>query len=275
MLDLHLLWPPDNPPSPPRCPYATDPPAVNPQAQKSVQLPASIHVDISNVENLAPQAEAAIQNTTNSATTKSYAAAVQGPTLINQDDKDRVWAMGVCNIKPGILRLQPWQPNFNPHKQKLTTAQVWVRFYELGWEFWHPNILYTIARSIGIPLKIDKNTLDGQLNHYARVLIDIDHATPLEDTLMVELGDTYVFISLMYEKQSEFCASCSSVGHNKGPSKTDTAGKVDPDPKEKPKVCQEYRVKDCLTRVINDMKWNKMLRKLLKPLLQRTKIFLT
>ncbi|KAK0605705.1 hypothetical protein LWI29_029853 [Acer saccharum] len=84
------------------------------------------------------------------------------------------------------------------------------------------------------------------------------------DTGNFVLCDTCVFISIMYEKLPEFCASCSSVGHNvancrwnKGPTKTDTAGIVDPiikpDPKENPKVRQEYRVKDCLTRIINDV----------------------
>ncbi|KAK1587201.1 hypothetical protein Q3G72_010563 [Acer saccharum] len=194
MLDLHLLWPHDNPP--PCRPSATKPLAINPKAQNSESIGplASEHVDISNVEKLAPQAQAAIQNTTNSAATISYAATVHRPIVTqfapvpniklpyrkgaeDQDDKDRVWAMGVCTLKP---------------------------------------------------------------------------------------GDTCVFISIMYEKLPEFCASCSSVGHNvsncrwnKGPTKTDTAGIVDPiikpDPKENPKVRQEYRVKDCLTRIINDV----------------------
>ena len=77
------------------------------------------------------------------------------------EDKNRVWAAGSCLLSPGILRLQPWTPDFNPYRQKTTNTQLWVRFYDLSWEYWE------IARGIGTPLKLDKNTLEGNFGHYA------------------------------------------------------------------------------------------------------------
>ena len=45
---------------------------------------------------------------------------IQFPTL---DEKNRVWALGSFSLNLGILRLQQWSPDFNPYKQKITTAR--------------------------------------------------------------------------------------------------------------------------------------------------------
>lgn len=38
--------------------------------------------------------------------------------------------------------------------------QLWVHLY-LNWGFWHPQILADLRICVGIPLKIDANTLAG------------------------------------------------------------------------------------------------------------------
>ncbi|PON69641.1 hypothetical protein PanWU01x14_087640 [Parasponia andersonii] len=87
--------------------------------------------------------------------------------LISEEDKTHVWSMSSLNIKPGILKLQPWVPGFVPSEQKTTNVQVCVRFYELSWEFWHSQILSDLARAVGVPLKIDQATLNGDFGHFA------------------------------------------------------------------------------------------------------------
>ncbi|PON53521.1 hypothetical protein TorRG33x02_305090 [Trema orientale] len=103
--------------------------------------------------------------------------------LTFEKDKTRVWSMGSLNIKPGILRLWPWVPGFVLSEQKTTNIQVWVRFYELPWEFWYPQILSDLARAIGCPLKIDQATLNGDFSHSARALVDVDLKNPLLDSI--------------------------------------------------------------------------------------------
>ncbi|KAK2653306.1 hypothetical protein Ddye_013162 [Dipteronia dyeriana] len=73
-------------------------------------------------------------------------------------DKNKV---GSINLKLGVLRLQPWVPDFNPSLQKSTNAQVWVRFYDFSWEYWHPKTIFDLARGIGVPLRLKKATIDG------------------------------------------------------------------------------------------------------------------
>ncbi|KAF3433647.1 hypothetical protein FNV43_RR24750 [Rhamnella rubrinervis] len=94
--------------------------------------------------------------------------------LFSVEDKQKVWSHGSLNLKPGIIRFQAWVKNFNPATQKSMNAQLWVRFYNLSWEFWHPHILTDLAKGIGIPLKFDHSTIAGNYGYYSRVLIDVD-----------------------------------------------------------------------------------------------------
>ncbi|KAK3192977.1 hypothetical protein Dsin_024287 [Dipteronia sinensis] len=102
--------------------------------------------------------------------------------LNSEEDKARVWGVRSLHLKHGILRLQPWTQNFNPNTQCTTNAQIWVRFYDLPWEFWHPQIFSDMARGIRIPLKFDRATLEGDYGHFARMLIDVDLSKPLPDS---------------------------------------------------------------------------------------------
>lgn len=57
--------------------------------------------------------------------------------------------------------------------QQNTNAQVWVNFWDCGLEFWEPA-LFEIANGIGVPVKVNQNTLYRKFGLFARVLIDID-----------------------------------------------------------------------------------------------------
>ena len=131
-------------------------------------------------------------------------------------DREKIWSMGVWTIKPGHMRMQQWVPDFNPNSQRPTNAQVWARLYDLPWEYWDANILKNIARGIGIPLKIDQNTLDGKFGHFARILIDIDLSKDLTESLMIERQGHKFFISVGFENLPEFCRNCMAVGHSLG-----------------------------------------------------------
>ncbi|XP_026397033.1 uncharacterized protein LOC113291752 [Papaver somniferum] len=96
-----------------------------------------------------------------------------------EEDVSYVRSAGACNIKPGIFHFRKWIPDFNPYKQHQTLAQVWVRIYDLGYEYWRSKTLFEISSTLGDPLYIDKTTLTRSFGLYARVLVDIDLAKPL------------------------------------------------------------------------------------------------
>ncbi|KAK2638051.1 hypothetical protein Ddye_025846 [Dipteronia dyeriana] len=114
-------------------------------------------------------------------------------------------------MKPRTLRLQSWTQNFNPNTQRTTNAKIWVWFYDLPWEFWHPQILSDMTRGIRIPLKFDRANLEGDYGHFARMLIDVDLSKSLHDSIMIEVEDDCLFPTLFFENVPSFCSVCCSI----------------------------------------------------------------
>ena len=86
--------------------------------------------------------------------------------------------------------------DFYHYAQRPTTAQVWCRFFNLGWEYWHPQILMSITKGIGSLLKIDRATLDGDFVHFARILIDVDLSKNLQESIILERdGNNFLLTS--------------------------------------------------------------------------------
>ncbi|PON48647.1 hypothetical protein PanWU01x14_236120 [Parasponia andersonii] len=66
---------------------------------------------------------------------------------------------------------------------------------------------------VGVPLKIDQATLNGDFGHFARFLVDIDLKNPLLDSIQVESGDECRIVYLSYERLPDFSSTYSSIGH--------------------------------------------------------------
>ncbi|KAK0571609.1 hypothetical protein LWI29_018788 [Acer saccharum] len=107
--------------------------------------------------------------------------------LLNLDaDKNMVWSLGSLNLKPGVLRLQPWIPDFNP----------------------------ALHKGIGVPLRLDRATVESDFGHFARILVDIDVSTVPPSSLLLERDESHSsFISVEYENLPAFCSICSFIGH--------------------------------------------------------------
>ncbi|KAK3225357.1 hypothetical protein Dsin_005219 [Dipteronia sinensis] len=87
-------------------------------------------------------------------------------------------------------------------------------FYDLSWEYWHPKIIFDLARGIGVPLRLDMATMEGDFGHLTRVLVDIDVSTVPPSSLLLERDASHSsFISVEYENLPAFCSICSSIGH--------------------------------------------------------------
>ncbi|KAL6194794.1 hypothetical protein ACLB2K_035870 [Fragaria x ananassa] len=136
-------------------------------------------------------------------------------TFSSDAARSLVWEKGAIALKPGTLRLMRWTPNFSPAHQKNTNAQVWVNFWDLGLEFWEPRTLFEIANGIGVPVKIDQNTLERKFGLFARVLIDIDLSVdpPCELVVRRKNGESVV-IEVGYERLPQLCSHCGNVGHS-------------------------------------------------------------
>lgn len=90
------------------------------------------------------------------------------------EDMRRTWALGVVNLKPGILRFSCWSRGFKPQAQVQTHAQIWVILMHLPQEYWRKTALFEIAFGLGTPLAIDDATLSRRFGVFARVLVDVE-----------------------------------------------------------------------------------------------------
>lgn len=131
------------------------------------------------------------------------------------EDMQRIWSLGSVNLRHGVIRFIKWTPSFSPSTYRNTFAQVWVRFWDLGFAYWDHQTLFEIAKGVGTPIKLDPRTQNRSVGLYARILVDVDLSRPLLTRLRVnrENGDTVV-LGVDYESVPVICAACNNIGHN-------------------------------------------------------------
>ncbi|KAK2400289.1 hypothetical protein QL285_050002 [Trifolium repens] len=136
------------------------------------------------------------------------------------EDVRRVRSIASWNLSPGSLKLFAWTKDFNPRSQQNVSTQVWVRFYGLSQEYWRPNILFTIASSIGTPICIDSYTakpmLERTFGQFVRVLVDMDLSQTLRYKVLVERKGFAFYVEMDYENLPQFCSNCKIIGHHVG-----------------------------------------------------------
>ena len=64
-----------------------------------------------------------------------------------------------------------------------------------------------------MPLKIDKVTSSADFGHYAHILVDIDLASSLPDSFLIERVGKSFFIEVAYENLPSFFHTYSNIGH--------------------------------------------------------------
>ncbi|XP_019459895.1 PREDICTED: uncharacterized protein LOC109359652 [Lupinus angustifolius] len=129
------------------------------------------------------------------------------------EDMRNVCAVGSWNLRPGLLRLSLWTPDFNPNLQKLFHSQCWVRIMGLPLEYWSAKILFSIAGGIGTPISLDEATSNKSFGHFARVLVDVDLKGTLPNQILVEREGFAFFVNTEFENLPDFCIGCHSIGH--------------------------------------------------------------
>jgi hypothetical protein len=132
----------------------------------------------------------------------------------SETDLRSVWAVGMVNLKPGVLRLFEWTNDFNMHTQRNTHAQVWIRLLEPSQEYWMERTLREITSVVGTPLLINNATSKHIFGHYARVLVDMDFSRKLFNEIVVEREGYAFTVEVDYERLLDFCMHCQNIGHD-------------------------------------------------------------
>ncbi|KAF1880119.1 hypothetical protein Lal_00022248 [Lupinus albus] len=129
------------------------------------------------------------------------------------EDMRMVCSVGSWSLKPGILRLSLWSPNFNPNKQKMSHSQCWIKLMGLPLEYWSPKVIFSIAGGVRTPIALDEATTNRTFCHFAKVLVEVNLKESLLEQILVEREGFAFFVSIKYEKLPEFCKGCQTIGH--------------------------------------------------------------
>ena len=128
------------------------------------------------------------------------------------EEKFKILSKSSCKLSFGLFKLFSWKLDFSPSR-KFTFTHVWVRFYALPLEYWHPQILFSIANVIGVPIKISKYTLGKTFGFYAKVLVEVDVSCPLPSKIFIERDSFSFVLNISYENLTSWCKHCGNLGH--------------------------------------------------------------
>eukprot|EP00253_Pinus_taeda_P036581 PITA_36581 len=131
----------------------------------------------------------------------------------NLEDKNRIFEEGPYFLNNAGLFMKFWEERYNPEKETMMDAPVWVRLFGLPDEFWDPEILEGIGNTIGSFVKAAEAAKRGKYNAYARICVYINLADPLPDNVEVEYHDTIWKQPIDYEHIPFRCRICHEYGH--------------------------------------------------------------
>lgn len=143
------------------------------------------------------------------------------------------------------MRVLKWTPMFHV-EQEPPIAPVWVSFERLPFFMFSKGPLFSIARLIGKPLKLDAATESLARPSVARVCIELDLLKPLPRRIFIGQGEAGFWQAVEYDNLPSYCSGCSRFGHKDGDCSQDQPPPLQPKPKQiwKPKPVMSKDVVD-------------------------------
>ncbi|KAG6491485.1 hypothetical protein ZIOFF_052836 [Zingiber officinale] len=132
--------------------------------------------------------------------------------LTSNEDMARIWTRGVWRIGGSILRVFKWTPHFS-YEAESSVVPVWVQFPDLPVHMFNKNCVFSMARIVGCPIKIDEATADGSRLFMARACVEIDLLKPRVEQFLIGIGDEHRLQRVVYERTPEYCQYCRHLGH--------------------------------------------------------------
>ncbi|XP_077239888.1 uncharacterized protein LOC143880791 [Tasmannia lanceolata] len=133
-------------------------------------------------------------------------------TFQREDDLFNALTRGPYYIfQTQILVLQRWNPEFNPFSDKIHKIPIWVWFPKLPVYLWEEYYLFSLAETIGKPLKMDDCSIE---RGRARVCVEIDCSSPVPDGVWIGPKDTGNWQPIEYEILPILCSVCDQLGHD-------------------------------------------------------------
>lgn len=133
--------------------------------------------------------------------------------LNSQDEFIKIWSQS-WNFGNQVVRFSKWSDDFDPDKQRSSSAVLWVRFPKLKQQYWDYELLMVLGKGLGTPIGVDQRTINREYGYFANVLVDIDLSKPVPSMVKVrEEGGVEFSQPVEIPKLPAFCNHCKLVGH--------------------------------------------------------------
>lgn len=106
-------------------------------------------------------------------------------------------------------------------------APIWVNFPKLPVHFFAQNSLFSIARTVGAPLKMDAATKFLTRPSVARICIEMDLLRSFPSRVWIGTGSGGFWQPVEYESVPLYCSKCFRQGHIKEECKMGEGGKTE------------------------------------------------
>ncbi|KAK3218488.1 hypothetical protein Dsin_012458 [Dipteronia sinensis] len=120
-----------------------------------------------------------------------------------------------------MVILKKWHPRLILTKETCSKIPVWVKLFNIPYEYWNEEGLSHIASAVGKPLYADSLTESMKRISYARVCIEIDATCELVDSFDLFMGDNSepnlgesVEILVEYQWKPKIYTKCKSFSHS-------------------------------------------------------------
>lgn len=104
-------------------------------------------------------------------------------------------------------------PRFNPDKEDLTWAPVWIWLYSLPDEYWEEDYLKSIGNGVGDYIRAAEETKTRKYISYARICVFIRLNEALPESVTLFHRDEEWIQPLDYEHVPFRCRRCHALGH--------------------------------------------------------------
>lgn len=133
--------------------------------------------------------------------------------FIYLEDRNRIINGGLYFFNNVGLYLRDWVERFNPNKEDLSWALVWIRLYSLPLDYWDEASLQYIANGLGEFVKIAEETKLKRYMSYSWICIYMHLNNTRLDAVSL-FHDNFEWIQSIHYEHVLLCSrKCHAPGH--------------------------------------------------------------
>ncbi|KAF6134946.1 hypothetical protein GIB67_023305 [Kingdonia uniflora] len=133
----------------------------------------------------------------------------------NEEDREKVLEAGSQHITNRLFVIRPWSLHVEKEIGNLSTIPIWIILRKVPEYLWNAEGLGQIASVIGVPICLDRATVDKTRLGCARVCVEISFLSELPYKIPYDVDDEKVAnIEVEYAWLPPKCIECGVFGHS-------------------------------------------------------------